>query len=306
MNDLPTSTVVSQRLLGELSKPDDEAVVAALAADRALVAELRSILPLLRSRATQPAGETGVKVVIGQRLSIFPSPEFNEHEWANYWADYTEACGDLPLTALEAAMKTYVAKPDAKFMPKPGELRALALAAPFAAGRHYSIARRALDQAQENEAVTGRQAFVLTPPPVKRRPKTAEDKAQTTNQTAHLVADAAEYAEVRRRLEQQGRHDVVWRKRMVNSTAEHAAQLEGIWQRTLAAVRAGERPAARTTIAPAPVDPGGLTEAMRDALERQTGTRYPFSTRPFAKPPAVDPEVAAELMAEEGAEGFVP
>jgi hypothetical protein len=52
----------------------------------------------------------------------------NAGEWAAWWADYTDALGDLTETALELGMREWVRRPDSRFMPKPGELRELALA----------------------------------------------------------------------------------------------------------------------------------------------------------------------------------
>ena len=82
-------------------------------------------LPMLRQRALTPAGEDGVRQVIGRRFGIFPQPERDEGEWAAWWADYVDALADLPEGKLEAAMMAYIRSPDAEFMPKPGKLRQL-------------------------------------------------------------------------------------------------------------------------------------------------------------------------------------
>jgi hypothetical protein len=65
--------------------------------------------------------------VIGARFALYPQPQRTEAEWANWWRDYLNALAGLPADVVEEAMQTWVAKPDSQFLPRPGELRALAL-----------------------------------------------------------------------------------------------------------------------------------------------------------------------------------
>lgn len=85
------------------------------------------MLPDLRAHAAAPAGEEGVYRVIYPRRALFPQPKRTEAEADAWWNDYYDVLVDIPESALEAGMKAWIAKPDARFMPKPGELRALAL-----------------------------------------------------------------------------------------------------------------------------------------------------------------------------------
>lgn len=107
-----------------------EAAVTAIAADPALVAELRAALPALRAVASAPAGTEGVKAVIGRRTALYPPTYRDEAEAAAWWLDYYDVLADLSLASLEAGMRAYVAQPDSEFMPKPGRLRELAFSAP--------------------------------------------------------------------------------------------------------------------------------------------------------------------------------
>lgn len=110
----------------------------------ALVAEARAALPALQSLASWPAGDHGVKLVIGKRFAIYPQPVRLDGEWTAWWAEYFTVLSDTPLAALEAGMRAYVALPDSEFMPKPGRLRELARKAPCRAIQRYNQARRAV------------------------------------------------------------------------------------------------------------------------------------------------------------------
>ena len=102
-------------------------------------------LPALRSAATKPAGAAGVKAVIGRRMAIYPQTEMTEGEWTAWWADYIDALQDIPNAALEAGMTAWVRRPESQFMPKPGQLRDLALNTPNEADRAYNEALRQLE-----------------------------------------------------------------------------------------------------------------------------------------------------------------
>jgi hypothetical protein len=96
----------------------------------------------LRAAATDIAGPKGVRLVVGRRLALYPQTEMNEGEWAAWWADYTDALADVALTALEEGMAEWVRRPTSQFMPKPGELRGLALSTPNAAQIAYDRATK--------------------------------------------------------------------------------------------------------------------------------------------------------------------
>ena len=107
----------------------------------ALYAEAKAALPALMERV-KGGGVGAVRDVIGRRLVTFPQPDRSDAEWAAWWADYFDALEDIPAQALEGGMKTWMQRPDAQFMPKPGELRALALKAGEPLYQAASRARR--------------------------------------------------------------------------------------------------------------------------------------------------------------------
>lgn len=88
----------------------------------ALREEARAVIPVLLAAARQPAGEVGVREVVGARFVTYPQPERSDAEWHAWWADYYDALEDVPWGVLEEAMKAYIRQPDAEFMPKPGRL----------------------------------------------------------------------------------------------------------------------------------------------------------------------------------------
>lgn len=139
----PTSPALSQglRLLLECESSADEAVSGILA-NPALHAEVRAALPALLARVGG-CGEDHVSKVVGRRLATYPQPERSDEEWTAWWSDYHDALSDLPAEALEAGMRAWVRRPDAEFMPKPGQLRELALKAGEPLWTAASRARRA-------------------------------------------------------------------------------------------------------------------------------------------------------------------
>lgn len=95
-----------------------------------LQAEARSALPRVEEIARRPAGEAGVRAVVGRRFALYPQADRSDAEWAAWWEDYYDALADLPMVALEAAMAAYVRDPASEFLPKPGKLRDLAMRQP--------------------------------------------------------------------------------------------------------------------------------------------------------------------------------
>ncbi len=119
----PTWPVLSP-LLREFIERNEPRLIAE---DLGLLAEARVALPALRACADHPSGQEGVRHVVGRRFVIYPQPERLDWEWSAWWADYFEALEDVPLVALTAAMATWVKRAESQFLPKPGELRAIAL-----------------------------------------------------------------------------------------------------------------------------------------------------------------------------------
>jgi hypothetical protein len=188
---LQTTSGLSERLL-RTADLDDAACIEALAADRGLLGEVIDALPRMRVAAVAPALETGVKAVLNRRFQTYPQPVRADFEWAEFWADYVGACGELPVEALEGAMRAWVAKPSSQFLPKPGELRALALSIPFKAGERYTRLQKAVRGAQERAALLARGEFKLEPIRPRRMPGTAEEKDAVRTMAGNYVAQATE------------------------------------------------------------------------------------------------------------------
>lgn len=79
--------------------------------------------------ALAPAGEDGVKAILGKLFAIYPQADRSAPEWAAWWEAYVEDLEMLPEWALSAGAKAYRRLPGSQFFPKPGEIRALAGAA---------------------------------------------------------------------------------------------------------------------------------------------------------------------------------
>ena len=105
-----------------------EAALEQIASVPALVEEVRAAYPAIMAQIA-PAPAEAVAAVLGRRFAIYPQPDRGEAEEAAFWEDYMEALHDIPAKALEDGMKAWVKLPSSKFLPKPGELRALALEA---------------------------------------------------------------------------------------------------------------------------------------------------------------------------------
>jgi hypothetical protein len=125
-----------------------------------------SVLEKLRIAATEPAGETGVTQVIAKRLPLYPQTGMEDGMWDAWWSDYFDALADLPTVALEAGMSAWVRSPESRFMPKPGELRHLALNTPNPTGKAYA---RELDQQRHEREWSG--PILAAPPRENAGPK---------------------------------------------------------------------------------------------------------------------------------------
>lgn len=128
----------------EAERSTDEAV-AGIVANPALHAEAKALLPILKAR-TAAAGIDGVAHVIVRRFATFPQPDRTPEEWEAWWEDYYDALSDMPIDALEAAMKAYIRSPGAEFMPKPAKLRELASKVGSTAIKAYTRAKLAAAQ----------------------------------------------------------------------------------------------------------------------------------------------------------------
>jgi len=124
----------------------------------ALIPALRDELEVayrrLEHEAKAPAGDEGVKAVIGRRFVLFPQPQRSEGEWVAWWQEYFNLLSDLPLSSVEAAMRAWSARPDSEFLPKPGKVRELALSTPTRALKRLQRADMALTYRDEPKPPT--------------------------------------------------------------------------------------------------------------------------------------------------------
>lgn len=94
-----------------------------------LYAECVEALPALiadRDKALTPATRETIGDVLGRRMATYTPPQFSDGEWRSWWADWMDAFSDVPDGVVEPAMRQWVRSPE-PFMPKPGQLRAIAL-----------------------------------------------------------------------------------------------------------------------------------------------------------------------------------
>lgn len=159
---LPASRPTWPELSTRLADCLEDRAVYRIADAPELVDELRRSLPAMLARRDHPAGHDGVKQTIGRRFALCPQPERSEGEWAAWWADYRDALETVPLVSLEAAMRTWVQRPESQFLPKPGELRALALDSVTREGIRCQTASQALKHASEQQR--HEEAFVAESP----------------------------------------------------------------------------------------------------------------------------------------------
>lgn len=84
--------------------------------------------------------------VLSPMLSVYGVPDRSEAEWAAFWQIFVDALGDLPVEALEGAVRAWNRLPDSRHFPDPGPFRALAIRANTAAVAAWR-ARKAAEQA---------------------------------------------------------------------------------------------------------------------------------------------------------------
>ena len=108
-----------------LDERDNYAAIDKIAADPSLVEEARKARHDLEDDARRPGGNEAVKHVIGRRFVLYPQPARAPEEWAAWWGDYYAVLAHLPEQVLDAAMIAW-ARTAAEFLPKPGQILALA------------------------------------------------------------------------------------------------------------------------------------------------------------------------------------
>ncbi|MBO9710547.1 MAG: hypothetical protein J7521_20290 [Caulobacter sp.] len=168
-------------------EPQNSRAVSEIVSTPALLDEARRLLPDLQRYATQPAGPEGVYRVLASRRVIFPQPVRTPEESDAWYGAYYDVCADLPETALEVGMQAWVAKPDSQFMPKPGELRALALATPSRLVRAVDRCRAAVEYEAPKPPIESPYDFGSTmrrPPPL----PTAADREHVRRQMRDFLA----------------------------------------------------------------------------------------------------------------------
>jgi len=183
----PTSPALSPVLKTLLvQEPSTETACRLIASNPAMLAEVTAAIPALKDYATRPAGDDGVKRVIGPRLAVFPPTQRVDGEWDAWWADYFTALRGIPETALEAGMLAWIKQPGSRFMPMPGELLALAKSSVNGAARAYQRAKGAIEW-QPPQEYEIRQIMAPTPRGIDE--PTAADKARVKAQLAEFLAN---------------------------------------------------------------------------------------------------------------------
>jgi hypothetical protein len=163
------------------SETEDEDAARRLAASPHL-AEARVNLPAIRNRAMLPAGEEGVRQVVGEALATYPQPDRNDAEWAAWWAPYLSLCADLPMMALRLAMLEHQRGKHRAWLPKAGDLRELALRTRTPAAVAVTRIRRAIALAESKRSL----------PDASHQAPTPEEREEMTRMAAELVAHLAE------------------------------------------------------------------------------------------------------------------
>ncbi len=191
-----TSGVVSPRLreLLEAQSGSEDAAIEEIVGSPVLLDLAKSALPILKAQAAQPAGEEGVKAVVGARFVTYPQPQRSETEWALWWGDWVTVCGDVSWVALEAGMQAWVKLADSEFLPKPGRLRELGRTVANPATAAWWLALRAVKLAEERAA----RAQPSVAPPLAQIRKMPTDADRAAIREMHAQYEASM---VRRREE---------------------------------------------------------------------------------------------------------
>lgn len=176
-----------------LTLGDAKTAIERIAATPALLEEARASLPMLKAQAIMPAGPEGVMRVYGSRFVTFPQPKRSEEQKAAWWKDRYDALAAIPEESLEAGMKAWIQLPDARFLPQPGELKALALSQATSTARATHRAQLAVAEAEE----TARRNAELSPEQQAENRKAVESlMAGYRTRSAELIAARPKVDEV--------------------------------------------------------------------------------------------------------------
>lgn len=183
------SSAVSPRLTSLLAASDREKASEAIAADPELLAEARAVIPSLRAQALATAGELGVRDIVGRAFATYPQPSRGDGEWAAFWEPYVALCATIPTEALRAAMLAHMAGDKRDFLPRAGDLAALALTVPTPSASAHAIASKAA-----HLAGLSKPEFSLRTPdiPTLRRVPTAAERAAVRSMAASYSAGVDE------------------------------------------------------------------------------------------------------------------
>jgi hypothetical protein len=172
--------------LASCLKTTDEAAIEAIASTPALAAEARQQIVRVGMLVRKPATREEILQIVGSRFSTFPQPQRGEAEWAAWWSDYFQTLSDVSAESLELGMRAAIARADTEFLPKPGQLRALAIRQLTPGARAVNLMRRGIEAAEERERAAYRGDFRLEAPQM-RRVKTPEDRETVRQMRDELV-----------------------------------------------------------------------------------------------------------------------
>lgn len=168
---------------------------------------LRQFVDASRGGPTE-AGERGVAAVLTKWFPIYPPGEKSPDEWKFFWQGYTKAVGHFSVTTLEAAMERWAADPAGhRFLPKPGELRALCASTPTDSLRLVHDARTVLSEVENVKRKAELDADMA------QRGTSAKEQAERVRQL--LGTYTAESAEKRARMERAAKQGIPHADRMV-------------------------------------------------------------------------------------------
>lgn len=147
-NQLPAKTVLAEcspalrRLLTAHSLPHFE-VTDEIANHAIIRAEVAAAMPALEREAA-PCGPKAVVAVLAPLVTLYGVSDKSEAEWKAFWGFYVDIIGELPIEAVRAGVRDYVADPTSEFFPKPGPLKAICARHATDVLTAISRARRAL------------------------------------------------------------------------------------------------------------------------------------------------------------------
>jgi hypothetical protein len=148
----PTMPPPPRALVEWLKRPEEPAEMARSLIRSGRTSALEEALPALRQEAMTEAGEAGVMQVLTAAFVHFPQPKRSPEEWAVFWQGYVTTCGHLSQAAITAGMAKWLADPESKFLPKPGELRHLSTQTPTEAHHILMKARAVLEAVRAEES----------------------------------------------------------------------------------------------------------------------------------------------------------